>query len=308
MSDDVDLVDEGQGVLDESALHDTLDSLLAAYESLVERVDVLEARSEHGKLDPAAFPDWVEWLRTDYALGPRIPDDWSEIPGVRHELEALWAAWESSYTDERVPRRAFDAVQWHDALQRVPRSDQRAVDGRRPQQGCPERNPASTQHSTDSHASGGAMTQQTTGRSSDTADPPMATNLKVLLAAAAVAALVATGLIGRALLVDHTGTVRTWAEAVATGDCRAAEPVSRDLDCDDADAFNAWSDMRSRGLTVESVEESQDWDDVYLVRFTNSRGHLVTLSVELEDGVVTEDLPGGEELAEDHTNETGGGR
>ena len=40
--------------------------------------------------------------------------EWQE-----EELEALWAAWKSSYTNERVPRNAVDAVQWHDALQRV---------------------------------------------------------------------------------------------------------------------------------------------------------------------------------------------
>jgi len=29
----------------------------------------------------------------------------------------VWEFW--AYTDERVPRKAFDAVQWHDALHRV---------------------------------------------------------------------------------------------------------------------------------------------------------------------------------------------
>ena len=105
---------EESDVDDIRGLQDTLDSLMGVFEALNDRVDALEAAAAaRDELDPADFAGWVEWLRTQYALGPKIPANWARLPGVRHELEALWAAWEASYTPERVPRKAFDAIQWH---------------------------------------------------------------------------------------------------------------------------------------------------------------------------------------------------
>lgn len=141
--DDVDEVDErdpvpaGKDLKDLDVLFDTLDSLGATMESMLDRVEALETvngpapAEERTVQESAAAPAavaqlsdalvaWVEWLIGRYGLATRFPKNWTEVPGVVEEMDALHAAWVYCFDAETgAAAPGFEATQWHDALQRV---------------------------------------------------------------------------------------------------------------------------------------------------------------------------------------------
>ncbi|PXX53444.1 hypothetical protein DFR70_12755 [Nocardia tenerifensis] len=59
--------------------------------------------------------DWVDWLRTTYQLGSRIPGCWYRHPSVREELTALMAAhYAAYYCDCESPDLPTEEpIAWH---------------------------------------------------------------------------------------------------------------------------------------------------------------------------------------------------
>jgi hypothetical protein len=107
--------------LDETMILDTLDALTGTLGALTERVEQLEnyLSDPANRLDPVDLPAWVDWLIERFRLEDKIPTHWDTIPGVGTELAALRAAWVVAHDKAGNPRRGFDAVQWHDALDRA---------------------------------------------------------------------------------------------------------------------------------------------------------------------------------------------
>lgn len=101
------------------AVLDTLESLTAAQDDLAARIEALENAQRPSELDPDTLPEWVEWLRISYALENEIPAGWADVAGVPQELAGLRAAHAVAFDAEGNPLSGSDAVQWHDALQRV---------------------------------------------------------------------------------------------------------------------------------------------------------------------------------------------
>ena len=95
----------------------TINVLGRALEDTVSRVEALEAAANVANSVP--LEEWVQWLREAYCLSSKIPKDWTRVPGMFHELQALHAAWAVAYQANGTPLPGAHAVSWHDALDRA---------------------------------------------------------------------------------------------------------------------------------------------------------------------------------------------
>jgi hypothetical protein len=119
----------------------------------------------------------------------------------------------------------------------------------------------------------------------------------VFLGLVAVLALLAVALLTKPLWTPDSSRVETWANAVADGDCKAAQSVVADLNCDSVSTYNAWVDVRSLGLNFDHVEEGLD--GYFTAYFTDLSGHLVTLGVDVKDRKVITSLPTADDIRKD---------
>lgn len=107
--------DDAAGEDEEPSPEVLIDALLETVQSLDARLQAVESAVSNE--DPeVAFDQWQTWLVETYGLHDDLPDDWEQVPGIRQELEALWAMWCSSYKKNRQPARGAGGVRWHEAL------------------------------------------------------------------------------------------------------------------------------------------------------------------------------------------------
>lgn len=109
MSDETD-VDTGDGTVE-----GILGGLIEAFTALEGRVVGLEQTEQTAELP---FAQWLERITDVYGLDQSLRS-WEAVPGLRSELEALHAAWLSAQNGDLEPKVGFQAVTWHDSLQRV---------------------------------------------------------------------------------------------------------------------------------------------------------------------------------------------
>lgn len=91
---------------------------------LDDRLTKLEGDEKKTATARVPLKQWVTWLADTYYYSPRL-DGWETNTAMRAELQALKASHELTYNNsgtadsELRPRKGWDALHWHDALDRA---------------------------------------------------------------------------------------------------------------------------------------------------------------------------------------------